>query len=200
VTTLPIFTPWSIVLHEKLIVIQLVMNFPVCCGTGRFTTRCITVLDFMAACSVVRYRDIAWTVLAGTSLTGGQWIAAGFDVGVHSLYKHRKLSRDESSRPCWVGSFVTTERLSLRMEKDYICGKYSSAIDWTRLLRRQLMTYTITSSPKVTRFYFQKTSGIHTPVGKTKGCSLSGRSPAPIADSFHVATMARKQRLKFTRN
>jgi hypothetical protein len=28
--------------------------------------------------------------------------------------------------------------------------------------------------------------------GKRKGCSLSGRSPAPIADSFHVATMARK--------
>jgi hypothetical protein len=24
------------------------------------------------------------------------------------------------------------------------------------------------------------------------GCFLSGRSPAPIADSFHVATMARK--------
>jgi hypothetical protein len=29
-------------------------------------------------------------------------------------------------------------------------------------------------------------------VGKRKGCSLSGRSPAPIAGSFHVATMARK--------
>jgi hypothetical protein len=29
-------------------------------------------------------------------------------------------------------------------------------------------------------------------VGKRKGCSLSGRSPAPIADSFHVATMAKK--------
>jgi hypothetical protein len=26
------------------------------------------------------------------------------------------------------------------------------------------------------------------------------RSPAPIADSFHVATMGRKQRVKFTRN
>jgi hypothetical protein len=25
-----------------------------------------------------------------------------------------------------------------------------------------------------------------------KGCSLSGRSPAPTADSFHVATMVRK--------
>jgi hypothetical protein len=25
-----------------------------------------------------------------------------------------------------------------------------------------------------------------------KGCSSSGRSPAPIADGFHVATMARK--------
>jgi hypothetical protein len=28
--------------------------------------------------------------------------------------------------------------------------------------------------------------------GGKKGCSLSGRSPAPIADSFHVATMVRK--------
>jgi hypothetical protein len=42
------------------------------------------------------------------------------------------------------------------------------------------------------RFYFQQTSGIHAPVGRRKGCSLSGRSPAPIADSSHVATMARK--------
>jgi hypothetical protein len=48
--------------------------------------------------------------------------------------------------------------------------------------------------------YFQQTSGIHAPVGKRKGCSLSGRSPTPIADSFNVATMARKQRVKFTRN
>jgi hypothetical protein len=31
-------------------------------------------------------------------------------------------------------------------------------------------------------------------VGKRKGCSLSGRSATPIADSFNVATMARKQR------
>jgi hypothetical protein len=46
--------------------------------------------------------------------------------------------------------------------------------------------------PKVTRLYFQQTSGIHAPVGKRKGCSLSSRSPAPIADCFHVATMARK--------
>jgi hypothetical protein len=45
--------------------------------------------------------------------------------------------------------------------------------------------------PKVTRFYFQQTSVIHVPVGKRKGCSLSSRSSAPIADSFHVATMAR---------
>jgi hypothetical protein len=29
-------------------------------------------------------------------------------------------------------------------------------------------------------------------MGKKKGCSLSGRSPAPIADSFNVATMAKK--------
>jgi hypothetical protein len=29
-------------------------------------------------------------------------------------------------------------------------------------------------------------------VGKIKGCSLSGKIPAPIADSFHVATMGRK--------
>jgi hypothetical protein len=42
------------------------------------------------------------------------------------------------------------------------------------------------------RFYFQQTSGIHAPVGKREGCSLSGRSPAPIADNFNVATMARK--------
>jgi hypothetical protein len=42
------------------------------------------------------------------------------------------------------------------------------------------------------RLYVQQTSGIHAPVGERKGCSLSGRSPAPIADSFHVATMARK--------
>jgi hypothetical protein len=64
------------------------------------------------------------------------------------------------------------------------------------LLRRQLMTDTITSSPTklllTNRFYFQQTFGIHGPVGKRKSCSLSGRSHAPIADSFHVATMARK--------
>jgi hypothetical protein len=42
------------------------------------------------------------------------------------------------------------------------------------------------------RFYFQQTSGIHAPVGKRKGFSLSGRSPAPIADCFNVATKARK--------
>jgi hypothetical protein len=42
------------------------------------------------------------------------------------------------------------------------------------------------------RFYFQKSSGIHAPMGKRKGCSLSGISPAPKAESFHVATMARK--------
>jgi hypothetical protein len=29
-------------------------------------------------------------------------------------------------------------------------------------------------------------------MGKGKGCSLFGRSPAPIADNFHVAIMARK--------
>jgi hypothetical protein len=29
------------------------------------------------------------------------------------------------------------------------------------------------------RFYFQQTSGIHVPVGKRKGGSLSARSPAP---------------------
>jgi hypothetical protein len=45
---------------------------------------------------------------------------------------------------------------------------------------------------KVTRFYFQQTSGIYAPVRKRNGWSLSGRSPAPKADSFHVATMARK--------
>jgi hypothetical protein len=42
------------------------------------------------------------------------------------------------------------------------------------------------------RFYFQQTSVIHAPVGKRKSCSLSRISPAPIADSFHVATTARK--------
>jgi hypothetical protein len=42
------------------------------------------------------------------------------------------------------------------------------------------------------RLYFQQTSGIHVPVGKRKGGSLSSRSPAPIADSFHIATIARK--------
>jgi hypothetical protein len=45
------------------------------------------------------------------------------------------------------------------------------------------------------RFYFQQTSGIHAPVGKRKGGSLSGRSPAPIADSSNVATIARKHRV-----
>jgi hypothetical protein len=42
------------------------------------------------------------------------------------------------------------------------------------------------------RFYFQQTSSIHEPVGKRKGCSLSGRIPAPIADSSNVATIERK--------
>jgi hypothetical protein len=31
--------------------------------------------------------------------------------------------------------------------------------------------------------------------GKKGCCSLSDRSPDPIADSFHVATMARKHRV-----
>jgi hypothetical protein len=43
------------------------------------------------------------------------------------------------------------------------------------------------------RLYFQQTSGIHAPVGKRKVCSSSGRSSAPVADSFNVATMARKR-------
>jgi hypothetical protein len=42
------------------------------------------------------------------------------------------------------------------------------------------------------RFYFQQTSGIHEPVGNRKGGYLSGRSPAPIADSSNVATIARE--------
>jgi hypothetical protein len=42
------------------------------------------------------------------------------------------------------------------------------------------------------RFYFQQTSGIHAPVGKRRGGSLSGRSPASIADSSNVATIGRK--------
>jgi hypothetical protein len=45
---------------------------------------------------------------------------------------------------------------------------------------------------KLLRFYFQQISGIHAPVGRRKGCSLTDRSPAPIADSVHVATMVRK--------
>jgi hypothetical protein len=59
------------------------------------------------------------------------------------------------------------------------------------------MTYTITSPPPpnlllTNRLYFQQTSGIRAPVGKIKGGSLSGRSPAPIADSSNVTTIARK--------
>jgi hypothetical protein len=56
------------------------------------------------------------------------------------------------------------------------------------------MMYTITTPPppEVTSFYFQQTSGIYAPVGKIKGCSLSVRNTALIADSFHVATMVRK--------
>jgi hypothetical protein len=46
--------------------------------------------------------------------------------------------------------------------------------------------------PKVNTFYFQQAYNIHAPVGRRKGYSLSGRSPTPKADSFHVATMARK--------
>jgi hypothetical protein len=42
------------------------------------------------------------------------------------------------------------------------------------------------------RFYLEQTSDIYVPVGKIKGCCLFGRSPAPVADNFHVATMARK--------
>jgi hypothetical protein len=42
------------------------------------------------------------------------------------------------------------------------------------------------------RLYFQQTSGIHAPMGKRKGGSLSGRISAPIADSSDVATIARK--------
>jgi hypothetical protein len=46
------------------------------------------------------------------------------------------------------------------------------------------------------RFYFQQTSVIHAPVRRRKGGSLSGRSPAPIADSCsNVATIARKHSL-----
>jgi hypothetical protein len=45
------------------------------------------------------------------------------------------------------------------------------------------------------RFYFQQTSGIHAPVEKRKGGSLSGRSPASIADSSNVAKITRKHRV-----
>jgi hypothetical protein len=51
------------------------------------------------------------------------------------------------------------------------------------------------------RFYFQQTSAIHAPVGKRKDGSLSGRSPAPIADSSNVATNCKEtQRVEFTKN
>jgi hypothetical protein len=46
--------------------------------------------------------------------------------------------------------------------------------------------------PKLLLTNFQQTSGIHAPVGKRKGGSLPGISPAPIADSCNVATIARK--------
>jgi hypothetical protein len=66
------------------------------------------------------------------------------------------------------------------------------------------MTYTITSPPPklllTNIFYFQLTSGIHEPMGKRKGGSLSGRSPIPIADSFHVANGKETQHVKFMRN
>jgi hypothetical protein len=35
---------------------------------------------------------------------------------------------------------------------------------------------------------------------KEKAALYPVKVPLPIADSFHVATMARKQRVKFTRN
>jgi hypothetical protein len=53
---------------------------------------------------------------------------------------------------------------------------------------------TATSSPAddVHHYIIPQTSSIHAPVGKRKDCSLSNISPAPTADSFHVAIMARK--------
>jgi hypothetical protein len=36
-------------------------------------------------------------------------------------------------------------------------------------------------------------------MGKRNGCPLSGRNPAPIADSVHVATMARKHSMLILR-
>jgi hypothetical protein len=48
-----------------------------------------------------------------------------------------------------------------------------------------------TSSP-ADDVHHQQTSVIHAPVGRTKGCSLSGRSTAPIENNIHVATIARK--------
>jgi hypothetical protein len=42
------------------------------------------------------------------------------------------------------------------------------------------------------RFYFQHTSGIHAPVKKRRGFFLTGRNPAPIADSSNVATIERR--------
>jgi hypothetical protein len=78
---------------------------------------------------------------------------------------------------------------------------HNYASDWRRLLRHQLMTYTIKSSPpKLLDFIFNKLLVFMRQWEKGKYCSLSGRSPAPIADSFYFATMARKQRVKFTRN
>jgi hypothetical protein len=104
------------------------------------------------------------------------------------------------------GAFVIGQKIvSCMCHGDYKTG-------FGLILSRQLVN-TATSSPAddvrhyvipslllTNRFYFQQTSGIHAPVGKRKGCSLSGRSPASIADSFNIATMARKQRVKFTRN
>jgi hypothetical protein len=78
---------------------------------------------------------------------------------------------------------------------------YTCASDWTRQLRRQLMTYSIKLSPqKLLDSIFNKLPLFMCQWEKEKAVLYRDRSPAPITDSFHVATMARKQRAEFTRN
>jgi hypothetical protein len=72
----------------------------------------------------------------------------------------------------------------------FLCQLVNTA---TSSLADDIHHYVISPNLLLTnRFYFQQTSGIHAPVGKRKGYSLSSRSPTPIADSFNVAIMATK--------
>jgi hypothetical protein len=86
----------------------------------------------------------------------------------------------------------------MSMKQVFLCQQVNSA---TSSPADEVHHYVIPQKLLLTnRFYFQQISGIHAPVGKKKMLLLSGSSHALIADSFHVATMARKQRVKFTRN